>query len=81
MKPVVDAGLIALAQLREWPVFETVRSDARFVETFEREFGQKLLADNEVANLQQLGTTENIEGGSQEHEENNSQENELSTVH
>jgi hypothetical protein len=34
---------------REWPVFENLRSDPHFVETFEREFGQRMVADLEAS--------------------------------
>jgi hypothetical protein len=51
MKSVVDAQLISLRQFREWPVFQTIRSDARFIEAFEKEFGEKLIADKALSNL------------------------------
>ena len=47
MPRVVEANAMDIASFREWPVFETVRSDPRFVETSERVFGEKLLAERE----------------------------------
>jgi hypothetical protein len=49
MKAVVDAGHLTVANFREWPVFENIRSDSHFVETFEREFGQRMVADLEAS--------------------------------
>jgi hypothetical protein len=49
MKSVVDAGHLRVADFREWPVFETMRSNPQFVETFEREFGQRMVADLEAS--------------------------------
>jgi hypothetical protein len=48
MTRVVETGTMTISSFREWPVFETVRSDPRFVEAFERGFGQKLLAEREA---------------------------------
>ena len=48
MKPVVAAGYLRVSDFQDWPVFEVVRSDPVFIETFEREFGQKIVADQET---------------------------------
>jgi hypothetical protein len=48
MKPVVDTNLLDTNHLREWAVFENVRSDPKFIEAFELEFGQKLVLDKET---------------------------------
>jgi hypothetical protein len=49
MKTVVVSKQLEVADFRDWPVFETVRTDPRFIETFEREFSQRMVADLEVA--------------------------------
>jgi hypothetical protein len=51
MKPAVDAKHLRVADFREWPVFEKLRSDPRFIETFEREFGQRMVADLEASTV------------------------------
>lgn len=48
MKSVVNSGHLEISDFRDWPVFETVRADPKFIETFEREFSQKLVADFET---------------------------------
>jgi hypothetical protein len=47
MPRVVETKEMRISDFREWPVFETVRADPRFVEVFERSFSEKLLADRE----------------------------------
>jgi hypothetical protein len=51
MKPTVDAGHLRVSDFQDWPVFETVRSNPAFIETFEREFGQRIVADQETPTL------------------------------
>jgi hypothetical protein len=51
MKRVTDSGKMTIRNFRDWPVFENVRKDSKFVEAFEREFGEKLLLDTETKNL------------------------------
>jgi hypothetical protein len=48
MSRVVETTTMTISSFREWPVFETVRSDPKFIEAFERGFGQKLLAEREA---------------------------------
>lgn len=48
MPRVIETSTMKIENFREWPVFETVRSDPRFVEAFERSFGQRLLAEREA---------------------------------
>ena len=57
MKPVVDVDLLKISDFRDWPVFEKIRADSKFVEAFEREFGQKLLLDREAVNPSREDTT------------------------
>jgi hypothetical protein len=47
LKSVVDTKLISIGDIREWPVFHDIRTDMKFIEAFERIFGEKLLADKE----------------------------------
>ena len=48
MKPAVTAGHLKIADFQDWPVFEKVRSDQVFVDTFEREFNQRIVEDLEA---------------------------------
>ena len=48
MKSVVDAKLMDISSIREWPVFEKIRADTKFIEAFEQTFGEKLLANRET---------------------------------
>lgn len=48
MKRVVNAELMKVSDFREWPVFEGVRADPKFIDAFEQAFGQKLLLDRET---------------------------------
>jgi hypothetical protein len=64
MKHVVESGGMKIASFRDWPVFESVRTDPRFVEAFEREFGQKLIMDKETRSLE-AGKTDIDEGESE----------------
>lgn len=48
MKSVVDAKLMQINSFREWPVFEKIRADTKFIEAFEQTFGEKLLANRET---------------------------------
>jgi hypothetical protein len=43
MRNVVTSKSISIADFRVWPVFETMRSNPRFIEAFEREFGSLLV--------------------------------------
>jgi hypothetical protein len=58
MKTVVNAEHLRIADFRVWPVFEKVRSDPKFIEAFEREFGQKMVADLEASTLPKLEAEE-----------------------
>jgi hypothetical protein len=51
MKGLIDTKVLTLRELRTWPVFETARSNAEFIDAFEREFGEKLLQEKEGASL------------------------------
>lgn len=51
MKRVVDAGLIRISCFREWAAFDTVRTDLRFIEAFEREFGERLVENRETSSV------------------------------
>ena len=44
----VAAGTLRISDFQAWPVFEKIRSDPMFIENFEREFGQKVVADREA---------------------------------
>jgi len=48
MKAVVSAGHLSASDFQAWPVFEKVRSEPAFIEAFEREFGEKIVADLET---------------------------------
>ncbi|MGO9869369.1 MAG: hypothetical protein ACLPJY_17125, partial [Rhodomicrobium sp.] len=48
LKSVVDAKLMDISSIREWPVFEKIRADTKFIEAFEQTFGEKLLANRET---------------------------------
>jgi len=48
MKAVADAKLMEISCFRDWPVFENVRRNPKFIEAFEQEFGQKLIADRKA---------------------------------
>ncbi|HEY3623105.1 MAG TPA: hypothetical protein VGL12_12070 [Roseiarcus sp.] len=48
MKPAVAAGHLKIDNFQDWPVFEKVRSDPAFVETFEREFNRRIVEDLEA---------------------------------
>jgi hypothetical protein len=64
MKAVVDTGHLTVANFREWPVFENIRSDSHFVETFEREFGQRIVADLEASTASKSEPEESSEAAS-----------------
>ena len=48
MKRTADAGGMDASSFRDWPVFEKIRSDPRFVESFECIFDEKILLDKEA---------------------------------
>ncbi|KAA2213678.1 hypothetical protein F0Q34_06295 [Pseudoroseomonas oryzae] len=54
MKSAVNSGRIRVSNFREWPVFDSIRSDPMFVEAFEAEFGEPLLLDQESSSLRNL---------------------------
>lgn len=58
MKRVVDAGELSIACFRSWPVFEKLRSDAKFVEVFEKTFGTKIISDRGFENPKSLNASE-----------------------
>jgi hypothetical protein len=49
MKPAVASGHLKIDDFQNWPVFEKVRSDPVFVETFEREFDRRIVEDFEAS--------------------------------
>jgi hypothetical protein len=51
MKPAVAAGHLQIANFQDWPVFEKIRSDPMFVDTFEREFSRRIIAQNQNSSL------------------------------
>lgn len=58
MKSVVESGSVSLGSLRDWPVFETARSNPKFVSHFESSFGEKLFQDTSAPS-EELGTGTN----------------------
>jgi hypothetical protein len=56
MKRVVGSGKMELRNFREWPVFENIRKDPKFVEEFEKEFGEKLIVDKETRSAEIIAT-------------------------
>jgi hypothetical protein len=42
MHPVVTMGLMGTGDFREWPVFDSMRSDPKFISSFEEQFGEKM---------------------------------------
>jgi hypothetical protein len=48
MEATVRSGGLEVSAIRDWPVFEKVRSDSRFVDVFEKAFGEKLILDKET---------------------------------
>jgi hypothetical protein len=75
MKSVVDTGKMRIADFREWPVFETVRSDPEFASAFEEQFGEKLLIDTETRNVKIAGTIGDVDPDATELEPNQKSEN------
>jgi len=63
MKSVVDSGLMNIRCFREWPVFDGIRSNQKFVSTFEQIFGKKLFADKGSATVVKSTTESNSETG------------------
>jgi hypothetical protein len=54
MKPVVAAGLLRVSDFQEWPVFETVRVTPAFIDAFEREFGERIVADQQTPSTSKI---------------------------
>jgi len=48
METTVRSGELEVSEIRDWPVFEKMRSDLRFVDAFEKAFGEKLILDKET---------------------------------
>jgi hypothetical protein len=48
MKSVVASGIMQIQYFRDWPVFETIRSDPEFAIAFEEQFDEKLMVDKEA---------------------------------
>lgn len=61
MKSVVDANLIQISSFRDWAVFEKIREESKFIEAFERIFGEKLLANMETVSPLQIEGASNTE--------------------
>jgi hypothetical protein len=48
MKSVTDPKLVGAHGFREWPVFESLRSDPKFVQAFEETFREKLFTEKQT---------------------------------
>jgi len=58
MQPTVNSGGMKISDIRDWAVFEKMRSDAKFVDAFEQAFGEKLLLDKEAKSKVKMGSLE-----------------------
>jgi hypothetical protein len=65
MKSVVIAGHMEPSDFQDWAVFQSVRSEPEFIETFEREFGEKIIADIETPRKPDAEVEEESEAASQ----------------
>jgi len=61
LKQVVDAGLLVLSDFREWPVFKPLRSNEKFIEAFERAFGERLFLDAATTRPESEGSSADVE--------------------
>lgn len=66
MPRVVSAELMKIEAFREWPVFERTRAQSKFIEAFERGFGQKLLAEREGVKSRDNTMDSGIEPGGED---------------
>lgn len=60
MKYVVEAKKMDIHNFREWPVFEAMKSNPKFIEAFERNFEQKFLIETARRPRAQLDTDTEI---------------------
>ena len=83
LKRVVEAKELSIADFRVWPVFEKLRSDAKFVEVFEKTFGTKIITERGLKSPENLqeSTCDDDEGGAAEQADDPESALEVSTIH